>query len=121
MVELLAVGAIEAEALAGSGSYRDHAALEMTLQVEREIEMARAHPREEGQERNRRAAVVDYHLVEPGMALEHGLRLGLDRPCDMRGRPRAADTAEQRQCAHHIADRAEQDDKHAARRGDRFG
>ena len=122
MVEFLAVGAIETDAHAGSGSDRNHPALQMALEVEREVEMARAHPDEKGQEGKRRtAAIVDDQLVEPGMAFEHRLRLGFDRPRDMRGRPRAADTAEQRQRAHHVADRAEQDDQDAARRGAGFG
>ena len=94
----------------------------MALEVEREIEMAGAHPDQEGQERKwGAAAIVDDQLVEPGMALEHRLRLGLDRPRDMRSRPCAADTAEQRQRAHYVADRAEQYDQDAARRADRIG
>ena len=122
MVEFLAIGAIETDAHAGSGSNRNHAALKMALEVERQVEMARAHPHEKGKERKRgAAAVVDDQLVDPRMALEHRLRLGLDRPRDMRGRPRATDTAEQRQRAHHVADRAQQNDQEATRRSDGLG
>jgi len=122
MVEFLAVGAIETNAHAGSRSHRNHTALEMALEVERQIEMARAHPDEEGQERKRRApAIVDDQLVHPGMAFEHSLRLGLDRPREIRGRPRAADTAEQRQRSDYVADRTEQNDQDAARRSDGLG
>ena len=54
------------------------------------------------------------------MAFEHSLRLGLDRSREMRGRPRAADTAEQRQRSDDVTDRTKQNDKDAARRGNRI-
>jgi len=74
LVELLTVGAVEAQALGGSGSGRYHAALEMALQVESQIEMARAHPRKKGHKGEWGAtAVVDDQFIEPRMAFEHRL------------------------------------------------
>src|SRR5438445_4968139 len=121
MIEFLDVRAVEAHAHAGSGSDRDYAALEMALEIEPQVEIARAHPDKEGYERPGRApAIVDDQFVEPGMAFQDRLRLRLDRPCKMRGRPRATDPAQQRQRAHNVADRPEQNNKDTARRGVRF-
>ena len=115
MVELFGVFAREADSLASARSQRRDAALEMALQVENQIELAGANPAQEGRERPRPApAIVDQNLVEPGMALEQRLRLGLDRPRDMGARIGAAHAAEQRQRSHHVADRAKQHEKYSA-------
>ena len=90
----------------------------MALKVEDQIEMAGANPVEERNEGPRRVrAIVDDDIVEPRMASEHRRRLRLDGPRNMRVRPRAADASEQRQRADYVADSAEQNDQHAARRG----
>src|SRR5262249_18258524 len=88
----------------------------MALEVERQVEAPRAQPCQKWSKRPRRAPpIVDDYFVQPGMSFQNGLRFGLDRPCDMRLRPRLPDPAEQRQCANYVADRAEQNDKHTPR------
>jgi len=80
----------------------------MALEVEDQIELAGTNRTQEGRERNRCSRpIVDDELVEPRMALEQRLLLGLDRPGDMSVGIGAAHAAEQRQRAHHVTNRAQ--------------
>jgi hypothetical protein len=88
----------------------------MPLEVERQIKAPGAQPGQKWNKRPRRTPpIVDDYFVQPGMPFQNRLRFGLDRPCDMRLRPRPPDSAEQRQCADYIANRAEQNDEDTPR------
>ena len=110
MIEFLGIGSGKANPLGRARGHSDDAALEMALEIDHQIEAAGAHSAQEWHERPWGAApIVNDQFVEPGMSLDDRHRLGLDRPGDVRLRPCAAQTPEQRQRAHHVADRAEQD------------
>src|SRR5882757_2852126 len=118
MVELLAVRRGEAKSISRARNSRSEPTLQMALKVEDQIEVPCTNLVQERNEGPRRVrAIVHDDLVEPRMALEQRSRFRLDGPRDMRVGPRAADPAKQRQGTDYIADGAEQDDQHAARRG----
>jgi hypothetical protein len=116
MIELFAVPGGKSDSIASARNHPDDSALEMALEIDDQVEPARAHAPQERHKRPRRVpSIVNDQFVKPRMPFYNGFGLGLDRPGDICLRPGAPHAPEQRQRTHHITDRAQQDYQYAIR------
>src|SRR5262249_36733202 len=118
VIELLGIGPMKADPARCAGNQTYHAAFQVALKIDDQVKASVANALEKRQKAPRRMpSIVEDRLIEPRMMFENRRRLWLDRPRDVRRGISAAKAPQQRQRAHHVANRTIEHDQNPTRFG----